>query len=1220
MKQLRIITGNQSHATHDSHLTVLHAFGLEHPIESLRRSAQAKLQQHDYHLRVLQSQDIVVTQSQFSLPVSLRLIDQFREALYVCSPVDLPVGRCSLGLDCHVCGASFNTVTDLHRHYTKAHAMVRSLQLVDYEQHAVAGLPQCAFCQQIFATWGAFRLHITQMRCHSRPFEYARHSQPEFTQTIPVRMWSELVSFDKFDNCNHSPPVKSTIRDYFDCLPRAQVMNLSSLRSRVAAFVRGNQWAELQQDRELCDYLSHHCIQCGRWCTRSRELVVHLREAHPQILIPGIDHMVALQRTHVRTSPCPFCSLSWKQQHGCPILLQAAILQAETSTAMEASATTPIHAQTSKELAQSPSHTWPCHLCSQTFPSRALLTAHLQAHQQQMHRYDPKRDSVEGEPACSHCGLLVTSMDALRYHITKGHCKHFDPRKPVPEVPISPELKAALLSGRLGPYLREAGARTFLTVQCLCCGRVFPGARELSRHLQERHSILWNDALQLGLSLKHVISPLTGCIRNPAVASMTSKHECVGLRQLAMTHLRLHDDLLVPWVFDQEILEQLLRPGVLPPELVTDVHSWLIDRKFQKLWQCDALIQLLRSRCFMCDYRGHGTDLQTHLLVEHHCQERGLMMFVQQILRLLPVPMAISPGCCFCGMARDDLRAHLIACPTLIQISSLIALPIHERFWLGSHGGRFHGAIIGGAPRLGPGGHTGKRSGSIQEGQTRVKQARSADGGPGAPSTRSHSSHGSTDASARPGSADERNAGYIHSLLGSKPRGQHSTAAVGSPAMDGSQGEDHHPPHLPDPCTSTRTATQASEADGLLRSRPTEDHHGEERHFAGGPDMAVHSMGSGQQEARAVQDENAYDDGSSTRTPRGVAHPRQGRGSDPTIPFLEQTRVHQEPTMEATGGATQRSTSPPSHHELPSQLVANRRHPDEASHAEGLTIGREGQGHATEPMMEADRVHLARTVVFWELQNPANHCYINSSMQAMVWATMHRQHFAFEDWGLLQAGIESMLHQGSNPFLVLDLTAFDAQLATWNGVQQHDAVEFTLFLMSKMDLSTVHNIWERRYARESGAVKRHASAAGVNMLHLRVMPDTVQFLHQLIENWHTEAGMITAYTHLPSLVCVHLDRLRHMTGSGDGLKLMARVHLDSVIRLPRFTGDGIQLDFVEYTPIAALAHLGRPNAGHFRAALKCFDLTAATEWLHVMMIPERWRPLAFRDGLKLRWP
>ena len=127
----------------------------------------------------------------------------------------------------------------------------------------------------------------------------------------------------------------------------------------------------------------------------------------------------------------------------------------------------------------------------------------------------------------------------------------------------------------------------------------------------------------------------------------------------------------------------------------------------------------------MCDFRGRGTDLQIHLLVEHHCQERGLMMFVQQILRLLPVTTESWLGCRFCGMARDDLRAHLIACPTLIQISSLIALPIHERFWLGVHGGRFHGAII---PRLGPVGNHGKRSGAPQEGQNRPKQARSTTG------------------------------------------------------------------------------------------------------------------------------------------------------------------------------------------------------------------------------------------------------------------------------------------------------------------------------------------------------------------------------------------------------------------------------------------------------------------------------------------------------------
>ena len=191
-------------------------------------------------------------------------------------------------------------------------------------------------------------------------------------------------------------------------------MNLSTLSARVSDFVRGGQWHALQQDREVCDFLSHHCLKCGRWRTRSRELIVHLREAHPQVLIPGVDQMVELQRTHVRSSPCPFCSLSWKQQHGCPILLQTAILQAELASSTPAPADLPLPVQSSAATGTEPrsSPSWTCHLCPQSFGTWVQLTAHLQAHQQQLHRYDPKRDSVQGEPACSHCGLLVTSLDA----------------------------------------------------------------------------------------------------------------------------------------------------------------------------------------------------------------------------------------------------------------------------------------------------------------------------------------------------------------------------------------------------------------------------------------------------------------------------------------------------------------------------------------------------------------------------------------------------------------------------------------------------------------------------------------------------------------------------------------------------------------------------------------------------------------------------------------
>ena len=177
MKQLRIITGNQSHDTHDSHLTVLHAYGLEHPIESLRRSAQAKLQQHEHHLTVLQLHDIVVCHSRYSLSQSLQVIDQFREALYAGTPRAQPGCWSTTGLSCHVCGASFCDVTDLHRHFTRSHALVCLPQPVDYEQHAVAGLLQCTQCMLIFDTWSSFRLHITQKRCHAvrLPMLFCKH-------------------------------------------------------------------------------------------------------------------------------------------------------------------------------------------------------------------------------------------------------------------------------------------------------------------------------------------------------------------------------------------------------------------------------------------------------------------------------------------------------------------------------------------------------------------------------------------------------------------------------------------------------------------------------------------------------------------------------------------------------------------------------------------------------------------------------------------------------------------------------------------------------------------------------------------------------------------------------------------------------------------------------------------------------------------------------------
>ena len=75
-------------------------------------------------------------------------------------------------------------------------------------------------------------------------------------------------------------------------------------------------------------------------------------------------------------------------------------------------------------------------------------------------------------------------------------------------------------------------------------------------------------------------------------------------------------------------------------------------------------------------------------------------------------------------------------------------------------------------------------------------------------------------------------------------------------------------------------------------------------------------------------------------------------------------------------------------------------------------------------MIAVERSGLARTVASWVMQNPANHCYVNSSMIAMVWANLHRLHFSFDDWGVLQEGLKAMMQCGTDPFLILEMKQF----------------------------------------------------------------------------------------------------------------------------------------------------------------------------------------------------
>ena len=201
--------------------------------------------------------------------------------------------------------------------------------------------------------------------------------------------------------------------------------------------------------------------------------------------------------------------------------------------------------------------------------------------------------------------------------------------------------------------------------------------------------------------------------------------------------------------------------------------------------------------------------------------------------------------------------------------------------------------------------------------------------------------------------------------------------------------------------------------------------------------------------------------------------------------------------------------------------------------------------------MTAEHGRIAMLIAKWERLNLANHCFANSSMLAMAWACLHRVHFATADWGALQLGLEAMLQQSATPFVLLGIEQFGDLFAHWD---RRDAVEFTTFL-SELNPALVHHLWERRYARVTGVVKRHAHAMGAVPLHLRVMPDPQHSVFHLIENWEHDSGMIAAFTHLPPLLILHLDRLKPMAGLTYGQKLTSKVHLDSMFQVPQFRGD-----------------------------------------------------------------
>lgn len=264
------------------------------------------------------------------------------------------------------------------------------------------------------------------------------------------------------------------------------------------------------------------------------------------------------------------------------------------------------------------------------------------------------------------------------------------------------------------------------------------------------------------------------------------------------------------------------------------------------------------------------------------------------------------------------------------------------------------------------------------------------------------------------------------------------------------------------------------------------------------------------------------------------------------------------------------------------------------------------------------------------LQNPGTLCYANSAVLCYWWSCLSRINFQSQDWGTQSATFLSMLHQDHHETISLDeYVWFTNLIESWQDTDsQADSAEFTNRLLTWVGTSIVSNRWERR-VRTSDRTEVHDSGGPFMPITLQLDMDMIAdnevSLASLVRFWHGELGMSAGLTDPSDLVVLHIDRL-YFAAPGRLQKHHTLIRFCWLVQLPVLQQEQ-PVRWEPYQVIAAFAHTGDVNGGHYQALLKTFpettDLASPTMWLFCDDGREpqrRWDiPPLFEEGVTCIW-
>ncbi|CAL1146434.1 unnamed protein product [Cladocopium goreaui] len=264
------------------------------------------------------------------------------------------------------------------------------------------------------------------------------------------------------------------------------------------------------------------------------------------------------------------------------------------------------------------------------------------------------------------------------------------------------------------------------------------------------------------------------------------------------------------------------------------------------------------------------------------------------------------------------------------------------------------------------------------------------------------------------------------------------------------------------------------------------------------------------------------------------------------------------------------------------------------------------------------------------LQNPGSLCYANSATLCYWWSCLSRVNFQYQDWGSQSATFLNLLQRDNNIMISLDeYEWFNQLIASWQDPDsQADSAEFTHRLLTWVGTPIVSNRWERR-VHTSERTELHDSGDTYMPITLQLDMDMIAdnevSLESLVRLWHGELGMSAGLTDPSDLVVLHIDRLFH-NDTGRLQKLHTVIRFCWLVQIPILQHD-MPVRWEPYQLVAAFAHIGEAQGGHYQALLKTFpettDLANPTMWLFCDDGREpqpRWTiPPQFEEGVTCFW-